>query len=130
MAEKSPAPSAPKKISCRVVSNYGRHIPGEVITVEEKEYFRFRVAVLDEDEKPTGEHRFPVLIAEADAAALAKREESERAAKMRAAQSENDHGSGWADMEQQSLAIVRARYAESQALADEERRRILAEHAA
>ena len=42
MAEKQ-APPAPKKIRVRVVANYGGHIPGETIEVDEKEYNRLRV---------------------------------------------------------------------------------------
>jgi hypothetical protein len=124
MAEKPQAQNAPKKITCRVVSNYGGHLAGAIIAVDEKEYVRMRAAVLDDNDQPTGEYRFPVLITDADAAVLAKREEAERSAKARAAQQSADYGAGWAEMERQSLARVRADYAVNQKRAADELKNI------
>lgn len=107
MADKqTAAPSAPKMVTCKVVSNYGAHRPGETIEVSEREYNRLRTRDLDDDGKPAGDWKFPVLINATDAAAIAKREEAEREAKQRQMREATDGGAGWADYERESLDIV------------------------
>lgn len=104
-------PTAPKMVRARVVSNYGRHIPGALVEVSEAEYSRLR------DRDPAGGHRFPVLISQVDADALeAKRradEEKARAAHA-AADTERSTSEGWADYQNRASEELAAKRVEEQ----------------
>lgn len=99
---------ADKKVTCRVVQNYGGFLPGQTITIDEREYNRFRLV------DGEGNVQCPVLISSADQAELDKKAAAEREAKLKLAIADAQNGSGWSELEKQSLAIVQAKYAEAE----------------
>lgn len=94
-------------MSVKVVSNYGGWKPGEIITVDRKEYLKFRKI----DESAPGGFRCPVFISEEDEITLKRALEEENArveaeAAQRARQSAAHNEDGWARYQQESARIV------------------------
>lgn len=113
------AASSPKKIAVTVVSNYGGHLPGAAIEVDEREYLRLREPVRDEEGlilKSKG-WRFPVLISKADQEKQEEQRRKDEADRRLAADERGDaeNGPGWAELERQSLERLQSSHRSEQA---------------
>jgi hypothetical protein len=91
------------RIKARVVSNYGRYLPGATVEVAEAEYNRLREA------DGGGGFRYPVLISSADQAELEAKARA-REAKAQAARAEADSDrattEGWSEYQRKAAEIV------------------------
>jgi len=91
-------------IRVRVITNYGRHSPGAVIEVSEREYNKFK--------KPDGEgwFAFGVFISQADEAENERRRKAAEQAKMdaQAKTDERSRTEGWQRYQAESLRRVQA----------------------
>ena len=111
MPEPKPKHALVPTVRARVVSNYGSHLPGSIVEVTEKEYQRLR------EEDGAGGYRFPVLISQADADALAAmaRESEEQAHRARvAADTDRATSEGWAEHQRRAAELFDARRVEDQ----------------
>jgi hypothetical protein len=88
-----------RRVRVRVLCHYGRHVRGDIIEVDEREYRRVgkRVLLSKEDEE-------------------AQRREAELRRAQDEARLERDRSSatGWAEKEQLALRVVRQRFLEEQ----------------
>jgi hypothetical protein len=98
-------------VKARVVQNYGRHLVGAFVEVEEREYHRLRKS------DGAGGYTFPVLISQADADALAAKERDARAKaeSARAASDTDRHtAEGWAEYQRKASEVLAAKRIEEQ----------------
>lgn len=102
--------SAPKMVRAKIVTNYGRHRPGEWIEVTEREYLKFRKDLGD------GKFECPVFISQADIDLLEKMKREAEEARLAAQRpaDERARGEGWLEYQREAQRIVEAKRIEEQ----------------